>query len=337
MNLVLIKINKDHFFIYEIDIFLSLIYITNIQKFFQNQKEITMSIKILIGSDILEVKKWPYLLILPLMWLITFWVIIKKRIYAVFHKSPMIHSLIFDGIGKYGQEVRKNATGWKAVDLIYNHKFGEDKSIGGRLNDFWFNSMNCQAARNRFKLARLEIKNAILQLTNKKEIRIIALAGGTSQIENEILKQLSEFNVTPKIILIDINNDALNRAKEYIAEYKHIEQIDLIQADILYGIEIANRFKPQIIEMIAFLDYLPKKEAIEFLSKIYGILPSDGFCISSNTMPNLEMHFVEWVVNWPLIYRKPHELNEIFLESGFTKIKIIKEPLNIQTIVVAQK
>ncbi|MCK5450641.1 MAG: class I SAM-dependent methyltransferase family protein [Candidatus Omnitrophica bacterium] len=288
-------------------------------------------------SDKFESKRWPYYLILPITWLLTLWTIAKKKTNALLRKKKDVGLLVFDGIGKYGDVVKKNATGWKAVDLIYNHSFRQNISLGGLLDDFWFESLNCQAARNRFKLAKRELENAVIKFPKKQEIRVVSLAAGTGQIESEAIAKLKSkgFNVCAR--LVDKEEDALSRAKEYVVLNKVQDKIKLINSDVGSAIDLIKEFNPHIVKMIAFLDYLPEEVAIKFISNIYSTMPQGGVFIVSNTMPNIEMHFVKWVVGWPLIYRRPKEIANIITKSGFVKHNIVTEPLNIQGIIVAEK
>jgi hypothetical protein len=290
-----------------------------------------------ILSDEFEENRWPYYLILPITLLSVLWTIIKKKINALSCKRKEVGLLIFDGIGKYGEVIKQNVTGWKAVDLIYNHRFGEDHTIGGWLDDFWFDSLNCQAARNRFKLAKQELEKAILEFSNQKEVRVISLAAGTGQIESETVARVKKNKVNVKMLLIDREPEALRRAQDYISLNKVSEEIRTINSDVEDATDIAKSFNPHIVKMIAFLDYLPEAEAIKFISKIYRALPTKGYFITSNTMPNIEMHFVKWVVGWPLIYRKPRQIENIIKKSGFEQCEIINEPLHIQSVAVARK
>ena len=290
-----------------------------------------------ISSDELEARRWPYYLIAPITCLLVVWTIIKKKINALLNRKQETGLLVFDGIGKYGKVIKRNVTGWKAVDLIYNHQFGENHSIGGLLDDFWFGSLNCQAARNRFKLAKKELEKAIYKFPDQKEIRVISLAAGTGQIESETIAKVKKRGINVKVSLIDREKEALKRAQEFISMNGVQKEIETINADVEHVTDIAKYSTPHIIKMIAFLDYLPEEEAIRFVSNIYKLLPSKGYFITSNTMPNIEMYFVKWVVGWPLIYRKPKDMARIIKKSGFIHYEIIKDPLDIQSVIVARK
>lgn len=270
------------------------------------------------------------------MWMMIIWILLKKRTRALTGNNGKVSCILFDGLGKYGEIIKQNVTGWKAVDLIYNHEFGKDKSIGGWLDDFWFNCLNCQAARNRFKLALHELKRAVLHLKQAPEIRIISLACGTGQIECNALN-IWYLKNKMKLILIDNEEKALKKAKEYIIKHNAVDQIKLIKSNVNYGVKLIESFKPQIVTMIAFLDYLDNKSAINIFSEIYKFLPEGATFIVSNTLPNIEMQFVKHVVEWPLIYRKPEEVVSLIKKGGFENYWINTDPTKIQTVITAKK
>lgn len=269
--------------------------------------------------------------------LLVLWAALKKKYYGLVGKQQDVNLLLFDGIGKYGKVIKRNVTGWKAVDLIYNHRFGEDRSLGGCLDDFWFGSLNCQAARNRFRLVKSEIKKAILRMSGPNGVRILSLAAGTGQIESEIVADVRREGVRIKAMLVDKDLGALARAREFIAVNNVAEDVDVVHADAQEAIGLAIAFRPHIITAVAFLDYLPHQEGRQFVSKLFNVLPPRGYFISSNTMPNIEMWFVTHVVGWPLIYRDHRKIGRLIRESGFSEYKLIDDPLRIQSIAVARK
>lgn len=290
-----------------------------------------------ILSDELECKRYPYYLILPITYLLTLWTIIKKKIGALFGVQENVGLLIFDGIGRYGNIIKRHVTGWKAVDLIYNHQFRKTRSLGGWLDDFWFESMNCQAARNRFKIAKRQLENSILSFSNQNEIRVVSLACGTGQIESEAMASIKEKGKNVKALLIDREERALKRAEKYISFNGVQNEVELVHSDITSDIEMFQKFNPHVVNMIAFLDYLSDEDSIKFISSIYEILPPKGVLIVSNTMPNAEMPFVKWVVGWQLIYRKARDIEDIMQKSGFVQCEVIEDPLHIQGLVTARK
>ncbi|MDD5639344.1 MAG: class I SAM-dependent methyltransferase [Candidatus Pacebacteria bacterium] len=284
-----------------------------------------------------ENNKCPYLITLPLMWLLIIYVMIKKFIYKILGlSSPKINTFFFDGIGKSSRKVKEYAASWKALDIVYNHPFPYTKDIGNLVDEYYWNGLNCQALRNRRKLTKEELRNIILSI-KKQEIKIISLACGSAEVLIEIMAELKHKGIKIKALLVDIDEDALKRAKELAKQYDLLENIETEKNSIYSIIEITNKFKPDIIEMIGFIDYLKQEDAIKLTEKIKKSLNPDGYFITCNINNNPEQYFLTWVINWPMIYRKPKDLMEIAIKAGFTSQRIIYEPLKIHGILIAKK
>ncbi|MFA5232466.1 MAG: class I SAM-dependent methyltransferase family protein [Candidatus Paceibacterota bacterium] len=283
--------------------------------------------------------RWPYFLSLPLMWILTAYVMIKKKIYKLLNMpGPRTNTLFFDGLGKECRKVKDYAASWRAMEIIYNHNFPQKlTSLGGILDEFYWHGLNCQALRNRYKLVKHELRRAISKLDDKKDIRLLSLACGSAQAVIEIIAEFKSKGATIKAILVDVDQSALNAAKELAGQYGAIDQVETRQANLSGEVSVFGDFKPQIVEMLGFLDYVNKEEAIRFVSNIQKSLDEKGVLITCNINPNPEQHFIKWVINWPMVYRRPDDLADIAVKSGFKNHRIVFEPLKIHSLLIAQK
>lgn len=283
-----------------------------------------------------ECYRWPYYLSLPLMWLLTFYVMNKKKAYKLLGLSgPKTNTLFFDGLGKSCRKVKDYAASWKAMDIIYNHPFKMTLSVGGILDEFYWRSQNCQALRNRYKLVKHLLKNTTPKFG--KEIRLASLACGGGQAILETIAEFKSEGIIIKAILIDINGEALKRAEKTAEKYGIKDQIETFKADLSKENSVLKDFKPQIVEMLGFLDYVEDNQAISFLKNINDSLDEKGVIITCNINPNPEQYFIKWVINWPMVYRKPSQLIDIAKSANFKDCKIILEPLKIHGLLVAKK
>jgi len=282
---------------------------------------------------------WPYLASLPLMWLLTLYVMIKKKVYKLFNiPGPRLNTLFFDGLGLECRKVKEYAASWRAMEIIYNHNFPKNlTTIGGVLDEFYWHGLNCQALRNRYKLVRHQLREAILKFDNKKEIRIASLACGSAQVVIEVVAEFKAKNVMIKAVLMDIEQEALDAAKEWAKKYGVLDQIETRRVNISDQDEVLDFFKPQIVEMLGFLDYVDQKEAIRFVREIRESLDENGVLITCNINPNPEQYFIKWVINWPMVYRKPENLFDVAAKAGFNDYKIVYEPLKIHGLLIARK
>jgi len=301
-----------------------------------------MKNKIIITTDndqSLKYEKsgWSYFLMVLIMFILTFWVALKKKIFG---PNLKINTLWFDGISPVCREVKKNATGWRALDIIYNYTSGKDKSAKGRISDFWNQLKNAMAMRNRLKLAKKELKETIENLLiEESEIRLISIASGSAQGVIEIMKEFKKRGVLIKAILLDLDLTAIEHSKKLARQAEVINQIIFVNKSARELEEVAREFNPNIVEVVGFLEYRPREKAIELMKRIHYLLTPKGVMLTSSISPNLEKLFLYYVINWPMFYRNLKQFIEIITEGGFKPqdIKIIYEPLKIQKIAVCQK
>ena len=285
-----------------------------------------------------ELRRWLYILTMPISWLLTFWVMAKKTICRRLGKpDPHINTFLFDGLGLSNRAIKVGAASWKALDIIYNHPFGQKKSVGGFIDDFWIGMMNAQAVRNRLKLVKQEIRRAILNFSNHQEVRLLSLAAGSAQGVIEVMAELKSQGIRVRALLLDIDQTALDYAKQLASQYGVADQIETVKASVAQVIRVSQYFRPQVIEMLGLLDYIPQDKAIRLVGKIRESLETKGIFLTCNICHNPEMHFLKWVINWAMIYRTPAELSEIVTKAGFEDHRLIYEPLKIHGLVIAQK
>lgn len=293
----------------------------------------------IIRSDEFEKYRWPYILSVPAMWMIVLYVRFKKSARKkIGLGEPCINTLLFDGLGRECKKVKEYATTWRAMDIIYNHPFPYRKTPRGLVDEFYWNSLNCQALRNRLKLNKSELRSAIAQLDEAVgEIRLLSLACGSAESSIEVIAECKNKGKNVKGLLVDIDKDALNRAKELINHYGIEDRVETLNESAYSLKEISREFKPHIIDLFGLFDYITENEAISLAKKIHESLEFGGFFLTCNISPNIEQHFLTWVINWPMIYRKPSDIIQIAKCAGFEDFRIIYEPLKVHGILIARK
>jgi len=291
-----------------------------------------------VRCDIYENCAWPYVLSLPFMWLITFSVMLKKGIYKILGMgTPKTNSIFFDGLGVESRKVKEYATTWRAMEIVYNHPYPQKKTFRGMIDEFYWYGLNCQGLRNRLKLIKDELRKAIDKVDNGKEVRLISLACGSAESVLEVMAEFKAKGKVVKAILLDIDGEALKRAEKVAEHYGLEKQITVYQGSTYDINQIAHKFKPQIVEMMGFLDYQKQEDAINIVTKIRESLEPNGFLITCNICPNIEQHFLKWVINWPMVYRSPKDFADVATKAGFKKYRLIYEPLKVHGLLVAQK
>jgi len=298
----------------------------NIQVIIDNDP--TLGYEKKMGSDVFK---------LPIMFILTLWVTLKKLILGPKIKT---NTFWFDGISPVCRTIKENAMRWKALDIAYNYEFKKDSAFVTRITDFWLNIKNAQAVRNRLKLVKKELRQEIQNLSDKKlEIRLLSIAAGSAQGVIEIMSEFKQKGILIKAIFLDLDPTAIEYSRQMAQKFGIVNQIIFINKSAKELEEAVGYFKPNIIEMVGFLDYRPKEKAINLIGKIYHILDSHSVALVSNIAPNSERYFLYQVMNWPMIYRFPKQLADVVVQGGFDpqKFEIIYEPLKIHGMAICRK
>lgn len=302
----------------------------------------------IIGSSEFETRHWTYFLLLPFMWLLILYVTAKKFVCKIFlGRSPKINTVWFDGFGTSPRQVKEGQASWKALAEIYNYQFGDSRRpwLDRFFSDFWQGiNLNCRAARNRRKIVSKEIPQALMEFSDKEEVRILSLACGSAQPVVEAVAQLRKDGFRPaiKVKLLDKFQSPLDYSMDLarvygVAECFSSQQADLFLRDWLVH---ANNFKPHVVEMVGLLDYPADRLAIFLIRQIHRFLPPGGVFITCNICPNPERKFLEVVVNWEkMVYRTPDHLREIMVASGFRpdNVRLHPEPLGVHCLAICRK
>jgi len=282
-------------------------------------------------------KKLFYVLFSPLFLIISLWVWFKKKIIP----HPKTNFYFFDGVSKLCREVKENAANWRALDLTYNNYSGNDTFLGdSAYNFFWHTLKNAQALRNRLKLTKFLLLKNIEEISKTKtnrinrEIRLISIASGSAQGVIEAITLAKTKGILVKAILIDLDPSAIEYSKRLVEKMGIKDQFIFVNKTVSIINEIGKGFKPNLIEMVGFLEYRPFDKALKLINAISQILENEGIFLVSQITPNLESSYLKEVINWSMIYRKPEELAKILSLGGFSlkKCSFYWEPLKIHYV-----
>ncbi len=159
--------------------------------------------------------------------------------------------------------------------------------------------------------------NAFVQ---ESEIRLVSIASGSAQAVVEALQRNPELNI--KAVLIDADSTAVEEAERTIRHCGLNDWFSLVCNSTKCLEDVCADFKPHIIEMVGFLDYRPRKQAIHLIDRIRNCLPDNGIFITCNINKNREKIFLDWLLLWPMIYRNENELADLLTQGGFAPEKM---------------
>jgi ubiquinone/menaquinone biosynthesis C-methylase UbiE len=282
-----------------------------------------------------ERKRWVYLLSLPIMWILTIWVASKKKVLRI---EPKINTFWVDGLSLPCREIKEGAGSWQALDIIYNFEFGQQNGIRGKVSDYWIGMINAQAVRNRLRLVKRELTKVVRDIAQEeRKIRLLSIASGSAQSIIEVIAEMRDTDI--EAILLDLDPLAIEYSRKLARNYGVADKITFVVGSTSNLEGVTKGVHPHIIEMVGFLDYRPYIKAVRLVERVYKLLLPGGKLLTANIHPNPEQYFLKWVINWPMIHRKPEELRRILAEGGFTpgNCQIIYEPHKVQCVAICQK
>ncbi len=276
-----------------------------------------------------------YKLIAPIMWVFSIWVMVKKMFFG---KNLKTNIFFIDGLSRECRKVKDNAKNWKALDVLYNHNFEDDKGIEGATAAFWLKTINAQAMRNRLKLVNQCLREEIERLLPQApEIKIFSIASGSAQGVIEILEEYKQKGAIVRAQLLDLDNSALEHAKILAQKAGVLDRLYFINKSSREIDPYIKNWRPQIIEMVGFLEYRSDSKTVSLIQRIYDLLDDNSVLLTSTVTPSAESFFLHHVINWPMIYRTPAQFERILQQTSFENIKIICEPLKMQKIAICRK
>lgn len=278
-----------------------------------------------------------YFFFTPLFFILSVWVGIKK----IVNPKIKINFYFFDGISNLCREVKNNATNWKALDLTYNDHAISSDNLGEKVYGFYWRNLNSsQALRNRLKCVKFFLKTNIEKIgAKKREVRIISIASGSAQGVIECMSEAKNKGIKVSTILIDLDETSFTYARQLAQRYGVENQIKFVCDKASAVSRVGKEFKPNLVEMVGFLEYRPKEKAVKLVKSIYDVLENNGTFITSQVANGIDRLFMEKVLNWSMIYRAPVDSLTILRNAGFARddCKFFWEPFKIHYTMECKK
>lgn len=208
---------------------------------------------------------------------------------------------------------------FKIIDYIYlNHP--TTSGVDRLFDNFFLSSPASAATRNRKEDFKRYLSKA-LSLAGQP-IMMLDLASGPCRDLKEFLVENKAFSGWVNFLCLDGDANAIEHAKLLLddrdrVEFKHenVVRIALKKNVVEY---MGKQF--DLIFSTGLFDYLDGRLATRLVANLKKLLRPGGKMIISNyrdKYSNPSLHFMEWVGDWPLVYRSDEEFRKIFLDAGF--------------------
>lgn len=284
-----------------------------------------------VGGDEFEKPASIFGLRILFIWIITVITATKKGFLG---KNLKTNSFWFDGISQICRDVKDNAYSWRALEIIYNlPNYLSKKMSLDRIALYWNGLENAKAVRNRLRLTKEILSREIVKRKSQDTIRLLSIASGSARAVLETLAEVvDKHQVSFEFRLLDLDPTASVYAQNLATELGVANRCKMIVGSTTDMKKLLGNYRPDIIEMVGFLEYRNREKAVNLLKKIKELLAPGGSIIFSQVKPNREMYFLRFVMNWPMIYRTEEEFRKILVESGYYDYELVSEPIGIHMV-----
>ena len=247
--------------------------------------------------------------------------------------------LAFSGKDNNRKELIEGVKTSRALEVMYTYHERRNQGELNPVSIFWGKFIsNSMALRNRLHLVRKTIAERAAEIAERKgEVNILSVGSGSAR---PVIEAVAMLGASPavKIMMVDMDREAIQFSKRLATTYD-VNHSNWVFGNFFRLERICKDFHPDLIEVVGLLDYLDRQRAVDLLTKTFSILNPDGYLITGNVSPNIEVPFVTKTMMWPMIYRRPKDLFDLLTQSGFKaeNIKIMKEPLGIHMVAIARK
>jgi len=260
-------------------------------------------------------------------------------VYKLGRNKKHVSSLFVDGFSKWNAQAKWGATTCDSLELFYHYQERVFPNLGNNFEGFitkwWIGKMeNRQAVTNRLKMV---IGLLAVEISKQENPRILSIASGSADAVIAAIKKCPDKDV--QVVLIDVNQDSLDAAKKAATEAGIVNCFQFVKTSYARAFTYLKTFKPNIVEMVGFLDYLDDAMATRLFKAIKNGLPASGVFLTCNIIPNKEKIFLDCVLLWNMIYRTVDEMKTLVDDAGFSrgKSEIYLEPLGIHQVAVCRK
>lgn len=147
-------------------------------------------------------------------------------------------------------------------------------------------------------------------------VHVVDLACGPCRVEREVLER----GVAARLVGIDSDPEALAYARGVLGP--HAEAVELVNDN---AVRIARSATPtpalagaRLVLSLGLFDYLPDAIAIRVLRALRRDMDPRGEVLIGNfAAGSPDRAFMDWALDWPLIYRTEREVRTLLVAAGF--------------------
>lgn len=218
---------------------------------------------------------------------------------------------------------RGYAGDFSTIELIHQNQPSGDGRLGPLIDAWFLAQPPARAVRARRVLIRdllLERHATHGQVSGDERFRILALGAGSARELFDMFQQIKD----PRHLLatcLDVDVEALAYSAHLAREQGLEERFLWAKENVLRLGRSRGTTRPapqNVIYSVGLFDYLKDEIVVQVLNWIHATLAPGGQAIVGNFDVNCKGRaFLDYVLDWRLLYRTPEQMQELFARSAF--------------------
>ena len=208
------------------------------------------------------------------------------------------------------------------IKQIYSGGDQERRVIGHLVNLCFLNEPASKAVVNRMNYIKQVIYKG-LENNSGEPFQVTSVASGPAEELFEVYSKIDngDYPFERKNLVVralDLDFRACSSVDDKIKYHKLQSYFKVLHTDITKKSTIAKLNQQDLVYSMGLIDYFKDNLCIKIINNIYDLLKPGGEIIIGNfhdTCPS--RCFLDYILDWPLIYRSQEDMERLFLQSKF--------------------
>lgn len=212
------------------------------------------------------------------------------------------------------------------IQQIYSNGSNERRGIGAIINMCFFNEPACKAVENRKNYIAAVILEKISTRSDKTlPLQIASIASGPSEEIFDVYTALGDAN-KKHLNVLGIDKD--KRACASVDDIINTKKLGHLFSTASYDVLMLGKYphlaqSQDLVYSMGLLDYFKDKLVVKILNRMYDMLKPGGEIIVGNFHTQCDSRlFLDYLLDWPLIYRTEGDFRRLFAESQFGRSEV---------------
>lgn len=267
---------------------------------------------------------------------------VKRQLHPLVLCAPFMYRTYRKPLGYAGD--------YEMVSMMLRDPLEGSSPFAKVLNTFFLSTPPVKAHQNRILELKRMLQNELLcAQAHGRRLRVLNIGCGPAREIQDLITTTSLTNAVD-FTLIDFNQETLDHTerllKGLIQVHGRTTHIHLLRRSVAQTLKEAARSERgvatssyDVVYCAGLFDYLPKQVCRHLLTLSYHLLNPGGLLLATNVDSyNPSRNWMELAVDWHLIYRNAHEMQELLpKEAPLDGCRVFSEASGVNVFLEARK